>query len=214
MGQTLYAIAALMAATSFSYTVLQRQVHMQRNSMAREVEEMASAVALEALEVIRARPFDEKEVECAKKKANNGVGTCKVTGKPNDISQFTYHTNSQQFPGGKQCHSSGLSSAGEWEQQWLDACDDVDDYHEMVPAVVQMPMGAEDTTIEFQVEAEVEYVKPTAGATAEFVHTPYATAYKRVIVKVQDSLNGNVGVFIPEPVTISRVVAYNYNPAN
>ena len=213
MGQTLYAIAALLAATSFSYTVMQRQVHMQRNGIAREVEEMASTVALEAMEVIRARTFDHYEAMCEKYGENSSE--CKLDGDSGDINEFTYRKNSDHFPENNLCYWSGIAwwYDGEYHQFWRDACDDIDDYHKMTPAKIKLPMGDENTEVEFYVEVEVQYVAPMANGTKEFVRKSERTAYKQITVKVRDKWEDNVGVYIPEPVTLSRVMGYDYEPA-
>ena len=229
MGQTLYAIAALMAATSFSYTVLQRQVHMQRQSIAREVEEMAAAVALETLEVIRSRTFDQAEAFCEEGDEKN----CKLKGESNDVKHFTYYKNSDHFRSrskfndseGKACHSSAAwwdKDYGQWidpswggKYWWAEDCNDIDDYHKMKPATIKMPMGDDDGVIEFHVEVEVEYVAPMKAGSQAFVRKSQKTAYKQVTVKVWDSWGDSEdkkGIYIPEPVTLSRVMAYDYNP--
>ena len=209
MGQTLYAIAALLAATSFSHTVMQRQVHMQRQGVAREVEEMAASVAIESVEVIRSRAFDHYEVECEEKGEDSA--DCKLNGDSGDINEFTYRKNSDHFAENNLCHWSGWWY-GTWYQFWRDACDDIDDFHKMSPAVIKLPMGDEDTSVEFYVKVEVEYVAPMAAGSKEFVRKNHRTAYKQITVKVQDKWKDKIGVYVPEPVTISRVLAYDYEP--
>ena len=216
MGQTLYAIAALLAATTFSHTVLQRQVHLQRQGIAREVEEMAASVALETMEVIRSRAFDQEEVYCQK-----GDDECELDGSSSDVKEFTYSKNSDHFITGNRCHSTAISWAAHlqvwvdpdfvWPSQRID-CNDIDDYHKMEPAIVKLPMGDDDDVIEFQVEVEVEYVAPVSAKSKEFVRKNQKTPYKQVTVKVRDSWNGKPGVYVPEPVTLSRVMAYDYDP--
>ena len=189
---------------------------MQRNSIAREVEEMASSVALETMEVIRSRAFDHYEVQCEEYGADSKE--CKLDGSEKDIKEFTYRKNSEHFIENNLCYWSGIAwwSTGKYEQFWRNACDDIDDFHKMQPAEIKLPMGDEDTSVEFYVEVEVEYVAPMKNGSKEFVRKNERTPYKQITVKVRDKWGDgeeNRGVYIREPITLSRVMAYDYNPA-
>src|SRR5690625_7271858 len=59
MAQTMLAVLALMMTATYAFNVTQRHVAMQHMIIAREIEEMAASTALEVMEIVRARKFDQ-----------------------------------------------------------------------------------------------------------------------------------------------------------
>jgi hypothetical protein len=171
MQQTLLALLALMVATLLSLTQMQSRLQDQREVYQSEMKEMAIGVATQTLEVVRARAFDENTI-----------------GVPQDSITSPSALTSPPFTSGKHCKAFGGS----------DMCDDVDDFHEMKPAIV--PFEGPDFTVDFKVRAKVRYV----NASLNPVSTP--TFRKEVVFKVQDT---GPDPYIKEPITFSEVLTYN-----
>jgi len=171
MQQTLLALLALMVVTLFSLTQMQSRLQDQREVFQSEMKEMAIGVATQTLEVVRARAFDENTI-----------------GVPKDSITSPSALTSPPFDTGKHCKAFGGP----------DTCDDIDDFHEMKPAIV--PFQAPDFTVDFKVRAKVRYV----DASLNPVSTP--TFRKEVVFKIQDT---GSDPYIKEPITFSEVLTYN-----
>lgn len=131
MPQTALALLALMLATLMSVTMQRRVVDGQREMLANEMEVMATGVALQAMETIRTRAFDQAVV-------NNTHA---------DLSAFTYSSDSDHFSTGRACRVFETGS---------DVCDDIDDFHKMKTATRAFDMLGTD--IPFTVDVHVQYV--------------------------------------------------------
>jgi hypothetical protein len=173
MQQTLLALLALMTASFLSFSQMQAIVKSEREMVRSELEEMATGIAMQSMEVIRARAFDDA-----------------LVGVPSDSTVSTSDFTSSPFTSGNDCEAFGGS----------DVCDDVDDYHEMVPATV--PFKIPDDQIDFKVEVEVQYVDNLMQPTSS------KTIRKEVIIRVQDIQADGTPV-LARPVVFSETLAYN-----
>ncbi len=153
---------------------------VNQRDIAREMEEMASSIAIETMEVIRTRDFDQ------------AVSDSTTIGGASDIGLFTYNNNEDHFPTGKACSVFGTGTAD---------CDDVDDFHKMITATRPFAMG--DDTLTFMVDVEVNYVNDSAQKAL------HRTANKEVTIMVQD-FSADSTHFIPQPVKLQRVLAYEF----
>lgn len=140
MQQTLLALLALMTASFLSFSQMQAIVKSEQEMVRTELEEMATGIAMQSMEVIRARAFDDALVDV-----------------PSDSSVSVSDFTAMPFTSGNDCEAFGGT----------DECDDVDDFHEMQPATV--PFEIPDDQIDFRVEVEVSYVdasmQPTSSKT-------------------------------------------------
>ncbi len=156
MQQTLLSFAALLVATILSFNQIQASMQSRKQAVRAELEQMALGVAMQTMEVIRARAFDAATVG---RSSENRASTSEFTSPP-----FSTGNHCQVFGGG-------------------DLCDDVDDFHEMEPATVEFPLP--ESNMDFEVQAEVHYVcsdlqrVDKGGCTAP-------TPRKEVVLKVQD----------------------------
>lgn len=139
MQQTLLALLALLLATLLSFNQKQAKVRHQQQVFRAEMEQMALGVANEAVQVIRARAFDE---------ATRGVTSDSIVA--------TSNFESTPFPSGNDCKAFGGS----------DTCNDIDDFHEMVTAT--LPFTFPTGNFDFDVDVEIKYVdedlQPTGGS--------------------------------------------------
>lgn len=182
MSQTLMALLALAVVTTFAMNVQQKHLHVQRTTIHREIQEMAASAALEAMEIIRARSFDQ------------AVANGTTTGTPADLTLFSYNGSTDHFSTGRACQVFDTGT---------DVCDDVDDFHKMQTATRPFIMG-EDTVL-FNVDVEVSYVD------ASFNRFNGRTFHKQVTVQVQDAWpDGSRAPFLMVPITLSRVVSYDF----
>jgi hypothetical protein len=131
MQQTLLSLAALLIATLLSFNQLQASMQSQQQVVRAEMEQMALGVAMQTMEVIRARAFD---AETADRSSENVADRSDLTPLP-----FSPGNDCEVFGGG-------------------DRCNDVDDFHRMDPATV--PFELPDGALDFEVRAEVRYVTP------------------------------------------------------
>lgn len=172
MQQTLLALLALMTASFLSFSQMQAIVQSEREIVQSELEEMATGIAMQSMEVVRARHFDDATV-----------------GIPGDSTVSVSDFTSPPFTSGNHCQPFGGS----------DVCDDVDDFHEMVPATV--PFEIPDDQIDFKVEIEVRYVDSAMQPTSS------KTIRKEVIIYVQD-IQPNGTPILRRPITFSETLAY------
>ncbi len=171
MQQTLLALLALMVATLLSLSQMQSRLQDQQEVFQSEMKEMAIGVATQTLEMVRSRAFDENTI-----------------GVPKDSITSPSALTSPPFTPGNHCQAFGGS----------DTCDDIDDFHEMKPAIV--PFEAPDFTVDFKVKAKVRYV----DASLNPVTSP--TFRKEVVFEIQDT---GPDPYIKEPITFSEVLTYN-----
>ena len=131
MQQTLLALLALMTVTFLNFNQMQSKQHHQRQVIRSEMEGMAASVALQTVEVIRARAFDAKTADTPKDEISS----------PSDLSDPDFTT-------GNQCEVFFPENGAE--------CNDVDDFHKMKTATI--PFKTPEFEIQFKVDVEVQYV--------------------------------------------------------
>lgn len=174
MQQTLLALLALMTASFLSFSQMNAIVKSEREMVRSELEEMATGIAMQSMEVVRARAFDDA-----------------LIGIPADSSLDASNFTAGPFTPGNECKSFGGT----------DLCNDIDDFHEMVPATVPFTLPSDQ--IDFKVEVRVRYVDnamlPTGG-------TP--TIRKEVTIYVQDIPPTGGDVMLKEPIEFSETLAY------
>ena len=129
MQQTLLALLALMMATFLNYSQMQADLQHQREVVRSEMQEMAAGIAMQTMEVIRARAFDEE------------VADGEEIDEPSDLSDPDFDT-------GNQCQAF-FEGSGE-------VCNDIDDFHKMETATV--PFNAPEFDMQFAVDVVVRYV--------------------------------------------------------
>ena len=156
MAQTMLAVLALMMTATYAFNVTQRHVAMQHMIIAREIEEMAASTALEAMEIVRARRFDQAVAAVP-------------PGQVLNVSNLTWNNMTDHFPTGKSCKPFQPAGA---------TCDYIEDFHKANIERRAFEMGTH--TIYFDVEIEVEYVDNTMErSNSREIH-------KRVTVRIQD----------------------------
>ena len=161
--------------SSQRYEILVNQRDIQR-----EMEEMAGSIALETMETIRTRDFDQ------------AVSDSLTQGLASDVALFTFNNSSDHFPSGKACSVFGTGT---------DNCDDIDDFHNMQTALMPFAMG--EDTLFFNVDIKVDYVTLTASKAAA------QTTNKRVTINVQD-YSADSTHYIPTPIELKRVLSYEF----
>jgi hypothetical protein len=181
MPQTLLAFAGILLITTHAFTVQQWSIFSQRTSIARELEEMGGAVALESMEIIRTRAFDQSVI--------NGL----VTHTLADLGLMEFDTPSNNFRTGARCSVFGTG---------FEDCNDIDDFHAMETA--RMPFIMASDTVIFAVNVEVFYV------TDELVRANQRTFNKKVVVSVIDSWDGIQDPFLARPIQLERVMSYEF----
>ncbi len=186
MPQTILAILALALVMTTSLGIQQRQIYLQKATLTREIEEMAGSVAMESMEIIRSRAFDQAVIDG------------KTLGKTSDLALFAYNDGANHFSTGMRCSVFNAGSEN---------CNDLSDFHGMETAIVPFTMDGE--VIDFKVNVKVEYVDDA------FVRYAGRTAHKRVTVEVQDVWpEGGLEPYLREPIKLSRVFSYKYMGAS
>ena len=183
MQQTLLSFVALLIATLLSFSQLQAGVQNQRQVVRAEVTQMAIGVAMQTLEMVRARAFDEE--------VKGGGGA-----SPSDF------TESEDFGDVSACRSVVETSADSPK------CDTIEDFHlctvgsceDELPnnayaTEFELPGGGQDYP--FEVAVTIRYVNSNLQPVGA------RTAQKQIIVWVQDQ-----GGRLDDPIRYSEVVAY------
>ncbi len=130
MPQTLLAILGLMVTVLLSFSTQREVVSSQREMIANELEVMGTGIALEAMETIRTRAFD-----------NATLDATEVVTKGNFSFPFSDGNKCRVFHDG-----SGVK------------CEDLDDFHNMLEATLEFEVS-ETESLPFHVNAEVHYVE-------------------------------------------------------
>lgn len=187
MRQTLLALVALLTATLLNYNQMQANLQEQKQVIRSEVEQMALGIAMQTMEVIRARAFDEETLD------PDGV----ITNPEASL------TAPGLFPEGLDCEAFG----GE------DTCDDIDDFNEMKTAVESFEFRTLEgfKEMDFNVDVEVRYVDDDMEAcVGEEQEWPGCTSVgptfrKEVIIKVQDKRENP---YLQRPIRFTEVITY------
>lgn len=187
MPQTILTILALMITIGFSLSTQRQVIDTERKMVANEMEVMAAGIALESMEKIRTRAFDNAVVEDPHTVHSKG--------------NFSYKTPTDHFSTGNTCKVFH-GGAG-------DGCEDLDDYHKMTPATVSFKIGEDkhgnDIAVPFTVKVEVQYVDESLARS-----TSGPTYQKEVQVFVQDQPQGGAPSYLRRPIHLSRTYAYNF----
>jgi hypothetical protein len=199
MQQTLLSLLALLLVTLLSFNQQQASIQSQQQIVRAEMEQMALGVAMQTMEVIRAREFDAKteiysESEILddpsdKLTSEKDFGK-KYQGKDEDDKEIEYDGSAECiiYPG----NSSDLCSFVE----------EYDGRKTTVPFYLGENKDEEEEDFQFFVEITVEYVndnfEPTGGDR---------TLQKKVNIFVRD--NPSVGSpRLPEQIRYSEVFSY------
>ena len=187
MQQTLLAILAMMIAVTFSYSTQVRYVDVQRTTMAGEMREMGSAVAVEMIELLRERAYDAWLVS----NDTDGMTSSQI------ISSFELKDPTDHFSGGLGCDVLDAGS---------DACEAVEHFHNMETA--QVPFVISVDTFYFDVDIRVRYVDEMGQPASN------RTASKEVTVLVRDTWPSGLEPLLREPIQLSRVFTYQMPSLN
>lgn len=181
MPQTLLAMLALMLATLLAINQQRMRVETQRAMLDDELEVMATGIALQSMEYIGTKAFDQQTTA-----ANNLFGRL-----IDDEDELTAH-----FPTERRCPllPDDEGRAG------YDTCDDINDYNAMQWERVPFVVGAD--TIAFEVRAEVYYLNDARERTSQRYFN------KEVVVTVQQVVEGDEPMLLRRPVQVSRMFSY------
>lgn len=155
MQQTILALLALMIATLFSYNQERSMLHMRETMIDTEMEVMASGVALQVMEYIGRKAFDDQTTDgervatAAELTSASGFGVsgkCDVVAPIQTVSPYS-------------------------------DCDDLDDYDHM--ALERVPFVLKTDTVYFDVTAEVKYVESDGSESFSPTFDKQVTVYVR-----------------------------------
>lgn len=191
MQQTLLALLALLLATLLSFNQKQASLQSQGQTVRAEMEMMALGVAMQTMEVVRARAFDQATVGLPSgvyidpKKGNFAC-------KDGESCTADNPEKSGSFGGTGDCKVHAEGSGQD--------CQVVEEFHG-TKGVVPFPLA--ESSYDFNVEIEVHYVCPNFERAAEGSCTA-PTGRKEVVVKAQDVEPHR----LHEPITYSQVITY------
>lgn len=183
MAQSFFALLALVVAVNMALSVNSWYASLQQATIFREVQEMAQSMAVETLEIVRVRAFDQAVVD--------GL----VMGTIADILLFS-GPGAFGTSGNVPCQAFGGTAI----------CDDLDDFHGQV---ARRPFVMGQDTVWFRVQLRVRYVNydPVTGVISAATGK---TPYKEVRVEVQDDWGGARTPFIRTPIYLERMFAYGF----
>ncbi len=183
MQQSMLALLGLIVATIFSFSVTEKTLHYQRAAIVQEVEEMGASVGLRAIEVIRERPFESEILTPTGTKLPLELDKASVA----DLTARL----ATAMPQGRGCAVFGAGT---------DPCADVSAFNQMKTATMPFLAGAD--TLFFKVDVRVHYVDAALDSSAT------VTFRKLVTVEVRDYWphSKRTGFYIPQPITLSRVM--------
>lgn len=185
MQQTLFALLSMLIMTLLAFNQQRALIETKQAMLNDEMEVMASGIALQAMEYIGAKSFDE------------GVKAEGVpASQPTLLGGTSVSLNrlSAQMPSNRAC-----TVLPQYEDDpGYDVCDDLSDFNGMRPQ--QVPFGFDGGEVAFQVSATVRYVneqrQPVVGA---------ATRHKEVVVQVEQyRASDRAYLHLKHPVTLSR----------
>lgn len=195
MQQTLLSLLALLIVTLLSFSQQQSSIQGQQQAFRAEIEQMALGVAMQTMEVVRARAFD---------KAVQGLPTDEYADptednfacKDGDTCDVDDGDESNDFGGEGNCQIHP-DSGGE-------NCDVIEAFHGTTGEVpFEIPEGA----FAFNVDIEVHYVCDTLERASEGGCTP-PTSRKEVVVLVQDVGANGASPRLHRPIQYSEVLTY------
>lgn len=194
MQQTLLSLLALLIVTLLSFSQQQSSIQGQHQAFRGELEQMALGVAMQTMEVVRARAFDRAvlglppEAYADPKEDNFACKddlSCEADG--DDSNGFGVEGNCRIHPdaGGTDCAA-------------------IEEFH---GTEGEVPFQLADGTFAFDVEIEVHYVCDTLERASEGGCTP-PTSRKEVVVQVQDVAADGAAPRLYRPIQYSEVITY------
>lgn len=185
MQQTLLALLALLIATFLSFNQMQSDVHSQRLTVQGELQQMALGVAMQTMEVVRARAFDAATV---------GVPDEEYLDPKDD--GFALKSNGEfGVTGDCKLHSGGTG---------VD-CTTIEEFHGTTGDVPFLLAGS---SFPFNIAIEVHYVCSNLERADESAECSAPTARKEVVLKIQDAQPDGEPHRLYEPITYSEVITY------
>lgn len=158
MQQTLFALIALMVLSLLSFNQQQAFVRVQESMVDMEMEVMASGVALQVMEYVARKDYDE------------------VTKDGNRINHASALSEASSFgASGQRCKVYPFSE----NVKAYGTCDDLDDFHNM--PLEPVPFILKEDTLYFDVTVEVEYLDAAGDPTT------VKSFEKKVTVRVQNA---------------------------
>jgi hypothetical protein len=150
------AFLAMIIVGTHALNTQRYEMLVQQRDITRELEEMAGSIALETMEIVRTRAWDQAVIDSL------------ATGTAGDLAFMELATGQDQFATGHHCSLFGGT----------DTCDDIDDFHKMHQEIRPFVMGLD--TLQFTVDISVRYVDNTLAPSA------VVTTNKEVTVEVSD----------------------------
>lgn len=176
--QTILAILAMLIVTLMSIGQQRALTRLNQDMLDDEMEVMASGVALQVVEYIAAKKFDQN-------------APVPLTGAAN---QFRAPGS---FPTNKRCDVTPpiQTSGGGYSN-----CTVVEDFHKMKWEVVPFP--TRNGTVEFEVQAQIRYLNDQAKPTNS------QTYNKEITVTVRERIVQGRPALLRNPVVLSRTLSY------
>ncbi len=187
MQQTLLALLAMMTVTMLAFNQQRAHIETRKAMINDEMEVMASGIALQAMEYIGSKAFDENLKGLGAPASDPGR-----LGRADNLVSLL--TPVQNLPSGRRCP---LSAADEGEPGY-ETCDDLSDFHRMQQERVPFPVG--EQIVYFHVTAQVRYVdadhRPAYGSNL--------TKNKEVVLSVVPEMPEGPPSFPVSPIQLSR----------
>lgn len=186
MQQTLLSLVALLIVTLLSFSQQQASIRSQQQTVRAEYEQMALGVAMQTMEVVRARAFDEATKSLPLDST--------ITDDPStftDEGEFGVTGDCKLHPDG-----SGVD------------CETVEEFDGTTGTV---PFLAGKDEVSFEVtKIDVRYVTGSLGTTSLDTTGASSTGefQKEVVISVQDDPSGDQSPRLPEPIRYSQVLTY------
>lgn len=199
MQQTLLSLLALLIATLLSFNQQQASIRSQQQAVRAEMEMMALGVAMQTMEVVRARDFDAGMDEHSRREIIDDPKSTLT-----DISNFgkKYEKSENEYSNSVKCKIYYKNSGSK--------CDFIEEF-DGTKGVVPFRLE-KDEDFPFSVTIEVRYVDDDLDPpTDDDFDPPYPpsvkTLQKEVVISVQDD-PPNGSPRLPEPIRYSQVISY------
>ena len=189
MQQTLLSLVALLIATFLSFSQQQADIRSQQQAMRAEMEMMALGVAMQTMEVVRARKFDAATHGSTKDEIlsdNNLLANTSNFGKE-------YNKEDGKYVVKEDCKLYAEGSGSN--------CSFIEEYHGTT-GTVPFLFGKNDN-LSFSVEIEIRYVDDSFVPTGDT-----KKLQKEVIIYVQDDPSGDQSPRLPNRIRYSQVLTY------
>lgn len=186
MPQTTLAILAIMLTTFLALSQQRTVLRGYESMVDDEMETMGSGIALQVMEYVGTKAFDEET-------------------KDGDVSSTSDLSGSGSFgPGegsGTRCDVvPPISESGSYS-----SCDDLDDYHDMEWEEVPFPLR--DDTVRFEVSVRVFYMNEDQERVT------YQTNRKEVVVRVRGPERPNGRPYMKGEIGLRRTFSYAPSPS-